>query len=256
MKAAGDISKSIEGLGIPSKLCEDLVGFYQEIMHEVLTSNLGKSTVGKFVETIVQIFQSLDQCRAGYEMRINNVDSELSSTYESRTLSGIPDDSRLAIGRIARAMYCLRNKRSIAHKNALDPNLVDLTVVLQCAKWILAELVRLATNSPSQQAKDIIEDLQRPLLPLVEEVLGKQVVLDPNLTTKQEVLIILLHNYGSGPISRKELGKATDRRSSSAVSDALTALKKQRLVESTNSDGIILTRLGLSEVERLIRSRI
>jgi hypothetical protein len=65
----------------------------------------------------------------------------------------LPDGLRFCGSRIARAIYTLRNKRNIAHKNEIDPNTVDLGFIHQAAAWIMAELIRGATGIAMQEAR-------------------------------------------------------------------------------------------------------
>src|SRR5215472_12773464 len=107
---------ALSGL-LPRKLAEDLVESYVEVRQDVATKTLGRSAPGKFVETVVQALQQLES--GTYETR-PPVDAYLKGLESKATLD---DDLRLAMARVARSMYTLRNKRNIAHKGAIDPNL-------------------------------------------------------------------------------------------------------------------------------------
>lgn len=60
-------------------------------------------------------------------------------------------------------MYTLRNKRNIAHKNEVDPNTVDLAFAHQATAWILAELIRTASNIAMEEAGALISLVQAPV---------------------------------------------------------------------------------------------
>src|SRR5438046_900285 len=95
----------------PKNLSEELVDNFIQLRQDVATKTLGRSAPGKFAETFVQILQHLEKGK--YETK-PDVDDFLKN-FESRS-STLDDGLRLCGGRIARAIYTLRNKRNIAHK--------------------------------------------------------------------------------------------------------------------------------------------
>ena len=56
-------------------------------------------------------------------------------TYEQANQS-IELSYRILIPRYLYAMYSIRNKRGIIHKSEIDPNAMDLTILLYSAKWV------------------------------------------------------------------------------------------------------------------------
>jgi|Deesub1362A_J573_1020465.scaffolds.fasta_scaffold01793_7 hypothetical protein len=246
-----DILKKLE---IPGELADDLVKYFLQIADELKTKNLEKSSAGKFVETIVQIFQSLDPQRSDYDKSVKNVDYELNNIYNSRSIKNIPDESRIAIARVARAIYCLRSKRSMVHKNDINPNIYDLEFIYHSAQWIMTEFVRIASKLPLDDAKTIIEKIQRPVVPIIETIMGRPLVLNNTLTVEEEILLILYNEYSKeSPTTRKYLGKSLDRRSSGAISNTLKSMWKKRLIEGNSRDGYRLTLLGVQEAQKVIR---
>jgi hypothetical protein len=253
MNGLDRIVELIRQLEVPEKLARDLLMYYSQIVTDVRRKNLEKSSTGKFVETIVQILQALDPLRQAYDSSVKGVENELNKVYESRSVTNIPDESRVPIVRIARAMYCLRSKRGMVHKNTVDPNLYDLRFALHSGKWILTEFVRIATQMPLEDALAVIDDIQSPVYPLVEEILGRPLVLNDNLTTAKEALVILYNEYPKdGTVSRSFLGRALDRRSPSAVTKALARLHEKRLIEGNSRIGYRLTALGAEEVRGIL----
>lgn len=241
-----EIIAVLNSLGIPPDLSEDLTQLFLTMRHDLRTRTLERTAPGKFVETIAQTLQALDPNRSGYDISVE-VEKTLSN-YESRILPSIPDDSRVAIIRIARAMYCIRNKRSIAHKNTVDPNVYDLKFLYEGAQWILTELVRLGLRGEPDAARALIDQIQRPVNPIVEEIFGQPVVLSNNLSAGEEALLILYH-YDPDPMDGKQLRQALNRHSSSAINTALSRLRRQRLIERhPKNDVYALTNLGRSRV--------
>jgi hypothetical protein len=142
--------KSLEALlasRLPTQLATDLVAQFVQIRQDVASQTLGRSSPGKFVETVVQALQHLE--RGSFD-RQPNVDNYLKN-LESRA-TALPDGLRICAARVARAMYTLRNKRNILHKGEVDPNDFDLRFLLSGAQWITAELVREFSGTTMQQA--------------------------------------------------------------------------------------------------------
>ncbi len=253
MRDSEPLKRTLQSLSIPTELIVDLVRYFAQLVDEVRTRSLEKASAGKFVETLVQVLQALDPSRDTYEKSVKNVDRELSQTYESKTVRSIPDESRIMIVRVARAIYALRSKRSQVHKNAVNPNAFDLAFILECAQWILTELVRLSSGLSVEEAKKLLEDVQRPIVPILETIMGRDLVVDGSLRAEDEVLIVLYGAYTrENPIARAEVGRAMDRRSQGTVSDALKSLWVNRYIEGDSKRGFRLTKLGLDGVARAI----
>jgi hypothetical protein len=76
-------------------------------------------------------------------------------TLESKA-SSLDDGLRTCAARVGRAMYTLRNKRSVAHKGEVDPNRYDLEFLLHSAQWVLAEPVRSIGGSSIKEAGQLV----------------------------------------------------------------------------------------------------
>ncbi len=108
-----ELSKYLDGI-----LANDLVKEFVAIRNDCKTGTLGRSSVGKFVETTVQVLQFLEARSYEGNPKVDCYLREL----ESRP-SALNDDLKIALARIARSTYTLRNKRNIAHKGLVDPNI-------------------------------------------------------------------------------------------------------------------------------------
>ena len=110
---SSDISDGL-AVGIPTKLAADVVAHFIAIKTDVVTETLERASPGKFVESVVQILQFLDN---GQYQANPKVDDYLKN-LESRAVN-LSDDLRITLPRVARSMYTIRNKRNIAHKGAI-----------------------------------------------------------------------------------------------------------------------------------------
>jgi len=231
---------------LPQQLAQDLVDSYVEIRQDVATKTLGRSSPGKFVESVVQSLQHLES--GGYDAH-PSVDAYLKSLESKATT--LDDDLRLAVSRMARAMYTLRNKRNIAHKGAVDPNVADLQLLLAGAQWIMAELLRRAQNVPMKEAGRLIEMVQAPIGAAVEDFGTHRLVL-PDLSIKDELLLLLQASYpASMPVAG--LLASTRRRSPGSVRRILRQMWTAKLVEGDAKIGYRLTLTGVNAALDVVR---
>lgn len=231
---------------IPEYLAKDLVEQFVAIRRDVVTGTLERSTPGKFVETVVQVLQYLE--RQSFD-KAPKVDDYLKN-LESRQ-GNLSDDLRLVVSRVARAIYTLRNKRGIAHKDGVDPNVYDLRYLYASAQWVLSEFVRHALESDMETANQLVEFVQLPVDPLVEDFGDRRLVLSDG-TARQEILMLLKHYYPEFvPVS--QIHRDMDRRDASTVSNIIRTTRTKRLIEGDKDRGYKLTRTGYREATDLVR---
>ena len=132
------LSRAIEAL-VGQALARDIASDFVKLRRDVASGTLERASAGKFVESFVQCLQEMS---GGQHSGAPNVDEYLKNRVEN--LTTLPDGLRLCGSRIARSIYTMRNKRSIAHKGEIDPNRIDLEFTHHGAAWIMAELVRCA----------------------------------------------------------------------------------------------------------------
>ena len=243
-----DILKKLE---MPEVLATDLVKYFLQILHEVETRNLEKSSSGKFVETLIQVFQSLDPANKRWDKSVHGVVDHELNDYSSTLVKNIPNESRVTILIVARAMYSLRSKRS--HRNNIDPSTYDLECIYHCARWIMTELISQAMGVSVDNARKVVEEIQQPVVPLIENITGYPLVLYTGLTIKEELLLILYEDYNREYYSSIDfLMKALSRRHDGLVFKEIKKLWDIRLVEG-NVNGYRLTQLGILEATEIIR---
>lgn len=224
---------------IGSDLATEMTDHFLRIRQDVATQTLERASPGKFVETFVKALQQIS--RGSYDTS-PSVDSYLNTRVESDT--ALPDGIRFSAGRIARAMYTMRNKRNIAHTGEVDPNGYDLAFLHHAASWIMAELVRSASGVSMAEAGSLIELLQAPVGTLVEEIDGVRLV-HADVSTRVE-LLILLHSHYPEYVSTEDIGKTLSRRSPSSIRGRISDLKGEKLIFGDASVGYRLTTPGHS----------
>ena len=228
-------------------LAADLSADFVKIRRDCATRTLERTAPGKSVETFVQCLQYI---HAGTYEAKPSVDVYLDNTVENTPL---PDGLRICAARVARSMYTLRNKRTIAHKNDVDANTHDLVFTHQGAAWISAELLRHATGVSMQEPGALIELVQAPVGTLVEEIDGTRLV-HADVPVRTEILI-LLHSYYPDTVPVESVIKGLSRRNSGTVRQRLRDLYVQKLAHGDTKSGYRLTHAGhaaaVSEIKAL-----
>ena len=229
-------------------LAADLSADLIKIRRDCATRTLERAAPGKFVETFVQCIQYIDT--GTYDTKLN-IDKYLGTQVEN---SQLPDGLRICAARVARAMYAFRNKRNIAHKNAVDANTHDLAFIHQGAAWIAAELLRHATGVSMQEAGSLIELVQAPVGTLVEEINGTRLV-HADVSIRTEILV-LLHSYYPDTVTAETVNQGLCRRNGGTIRNRLRDLHAQKIVHGDTKSGFRLTRAGhaaaVSEIEALL----
>jgi hypothetical protein len=214
---------------LPAELAAKLVDEFLALRRDALTSTLGRSSAGKFVEVLVQALQHRE--RGSYEPK-PAVDEYLKGV-ESR--AGLPDDLRICAARVGRAIYTLRNKRNIAHLGTVDPNVFDLRFTYSAAQWVMAELIRQGSGVPMVEAGLMVAEVQQPLHLLVEHAGGERVV--HAAVTVREELLILFHSAYPAPLTANEVYDSLKRRKRDTVRRALAGLWDAKTVLGKREGG-------------------
>ncbi len=235
--------------GIPGTLATDLVDEYLQMRQDLATGTLGRSSVGKFVETLVQVLEHLD---TGAFRAKPDVDTYL-RTLESKG-KNLPDGLRIVATRVGRSMYTMRNKRNIAHKGDVDPNRVDLQYLVGGAQWVLAELIRVVSGLPMREAGALVEQVTAPVGGLVQDFGERRLVL-ANLSIPDEILVVL-HSYHPTEVTLTGLRQALDRRSAKRVQEASRKLWAAKEIEGSAEAGYRLTYKGFGRAVRVVQAHL
>lgn len=171
---------------------------------------------------------------------------------------GAPRSVRIQIPRMLVALYEIRNNRNVGHVGGdIDPNHMDAVCVLQMAKWIMAELVRVLHKMSVDDAAVVVEALVEREVPLVWKVNGKRRVLDPKMSASDKTLL-LLHG-ASGPVSESELRGWVEYRNPTEYRRKVLAIAhRKKLIEyDADERTVAISPEGVRHVEenRLARRR-
>jgi hypothetical protein len=230
------------------KLSEEIVSDFIKVRRDVATRTLERPSAGKFVETFVQCLQHL--ATGTYEEK-PDVDAYLSRKVENE--AALDEGLRICAARVARAVYTLRNKRNIAHKNPIDPNVYDLALTHHGAAWIMSELLRLASGISMQEAGALIELVQAPVGSLIEDIDGTRLVHAD--TSVRGQILILLHSHYPDVVAVAKINKSLLDRSVGSINNRLSELRNEKQIFGDAKAGYRLTQAGvaaaLEEISKL-----
>lgn len=241
-KVTALLSKHIE-----SKLVSDLLREFANIKQDAILNTLGGGSPGKFVETVVQIMQYLENGRHDKQPAIDSYLKNIES--KSTTL---PDSLKLVVSRVARSVYSLRSKRGIAHKGEVDPNMMDLKYIFAGCQWILAELIRMFSTEAPDEAGKLIEYINITPSLVIEDFGEFRTVLKCKLKPTDELLTLLRYYYPNY-VSVDQIYKDMKRKTKKTVGGAIGALYKNIWIDGSKSDGYKLTTSGYEEASSLVR---
>lgn len=168
---------------------------------------------------------------------------------ETRKDASLPDGLRLVVPNAVRVLYDHRNRRGGAHAN-FDPTEMDCQLVVATSQWVAAELARELAVLDSREASQLAERATRRLVPLVERIGEKCLVLAQGMSAKQEILLILNAVYPR-TAGVAELDLQMPSHTLNNIRTTLSNMVPARLVYRAD-DGYGLTAAGLAAAEKEI----
>lgn len=234
----------------PEELSRSLLEAYFATLKEYRKQNwkYAGNEMGQFIEVarrMIEFMVSAQYTPLTDKLPIFNENTL--RTYEQCSPS-VETSYRILIPRYLYAMYSIRNKRGIIHKSEIDPNGMDLAIMLSSAKWILSEMVRLCSNLPFEETSELIESLLEKEQPLFWNTGNAIRVLDIKMDSPSKILCLL---YYKDKQTDTELQKAIEYQNSTTFKSILKKLHKERKIEYISGQ-CFLSPLGLKEAEKTI----
>jgi hypothetical protein len=233
-------------------LAKLLVNSYVEMQQRYFSGDWKPAELdgGQFCEAVA---------RALYQVDTGNVSTELPGKIcdylldkgKVPGLHKLDRKDRDHFCRVLQTTYKFRSDRGVAHISPThDANYADASLIVMNVKWMFAEFLRLAWNSDRNKVAAIIEAITQLEHPLVHELDGKPLVLSTNLSTAEEVLVLLSRSAG-GQLTRDEL-KSYVKSTPNAVSTAIYRLTSSREVRVSDAGEIVITPPGERRVREVI----
>ena len=210
-------------------------GRYCEVVYTVVKGYIDRS----FPSTATKPKNMIDACRQLEQVKRNVA----------------PHSFRILVPRLICALYDIRNNRGVGHVGGdVNSNQMDATLVVQVAQWILAELIRVHHSVTTDEAQQIVEGLIGRMVPVVWQLPdGRLRVLEPSLSMRQRMLVILYYKYPCA-VTEAELVRAVEHSNASVFRrDVLRPAHRQALIDYDETNRMVcLSPRGVREAEERI----
>lgn len=171
--------------------------------------------------------------------------------------AGAPRSIRIQIPRMLIALYEIRSNRNVGHVGGdVDPNHMDAVCVLQMAKWVMAELVRVLHTVDTDTATEIVDGLVERETPLIWEVNGRKRVLDTSLNMREKTFLLL--HASAGAVHESDLVSWIEYTNASVYRrDILRPAHRARFVEyDESSRTVLISPSGIEYVEETLLPKV
>lgn len=239
--------------GVPKTLRTRLIERYGTLKGEYLKGNYESCgmAAGRFAEVIIRILQSeLTGAHVPLGQQLRPFDQETGALGQLPKTAG-PESLRLIMPRALAFLYTLRNKRGIGHEGGdVDSNEIDAATCVRTADWCLSELIRVVHEMSLEEAQALLDAIAEREVPYVWDIAGIKRVLDPSLTAREQVLV-LLYSDPEIAVPVEDLFEWVEYgRKDHFRTNVLVPLHRARLVEFDNDTStVLLSPLGATETE-------
>jgi hypothetical protein len=183
---------------IPAGLRVPLLTEYQSIVQNYSEHRWSPSELsgGKFCEIVFTILHG--HASAHYAASPTKPSNFVGACKQLENNAHVPRSFQILIPRILPALYEVRNNRGVGHVGGdVDPNHMDAIFVLSSCNWIMAELVRVYHDLSTGEAQRLVDSLVERRIPLIWEADNMRRVLDPAMTLRSQVLLLLSTTSGT-----------------------------------------------------------
>jgi hypothetical protein len=240
----------------PQELVDSILDSYTQLAENFMRSKIRPSEVegGRFCEATIRMLQYKTTGTYTPMGTSLNLDTEI-NVLRNLPATSFDDSIRLHIPRTIRVIYDIRSKRDSAHLGNINPNLMDGTLVLNCCKWILAELFRMESQISVDEAQQIINNLVEKEVPIIQNFGSFEVILNTQLTSRSRILV-LLYNRGEKGATRAELSSRLPPKMRNQLGTQLSRLQHDKSFIHRDKNRIYITRSGEKFVEDNILPKV
>ena len=209
---------------------------------------------GRFAEVALRMIQELTtNIFIPLGQPITNFLNEVRN-FERLPVMNFHESIRVQIPRVLQVIYDIRNKRDIGHiSKEINANYTDATLSLISTNWVLAELFRLFNIVKDiDEAQEILNSIVKFRIPIIQDFDGFKKILDPKLSIKSKILILLYQCAGIG-CETKILLSWLNKEDKQQLYNALNTLENKELFLHRNNKGkCFITDSGKMYVEENI----
>lgn len=239
--------------GIPSGLREPLLEEYDSIIQAYYEGRWSPVELsgGRFCEVVYTIIEG--HASGTYAQTPSKPRNFVGACRSLESNTGIPRSFQILIPRILPALYEVRNNRNVGHVGGdVDPSRMDAGFVVETAKWVLAELIRVFHSTTPEEADRAVQQLATITVPAIWDGEDIRRVLNPKTSLKNQVL--LFASTASGGTTLEELERFIEPKTAGYLTRTVKSLHSKRLVEFTEGNGLVrILPPGAKEVEKEIK---
>ncbi|MCB0045983.1 MAG: hypothetical protein KDD92_11165 [Caldilineaceae bacterium] len=224
---------------IPDQLRTPLLEEYSNLMLNFLEQRWSPTELsgGRFCEIVYTI---LDGYSSGtYASSPSKPRNFVTACQQLEQRTSLPRSLRILIPRLLPGLYEIRNNRGVGHVGGdVDPNRMDSTAVVSIVCWIMAELVRVFHNLSTREAQIVADSLAEIKVPLVWRKDELKRILDPKISQKDQILILLSTEVSS--VKLETLFSWLDGKNKGYFKKNLRELHSKRLIEYSETEDEVL----------------
>jgi hypothetical protein len=215
---------------IPAGLRDPLLEEHRRIIQNFMERKWLPSELsgGRFCEIVYTILQG--HAAGNYASKPSKPGNFVQACRQLENNVHVPRGFQILIPRLLPALYEVRNNRGVGHVGGdVDPNHMDATAVLGIVNWIMAELIRVLHQLPTDEAQKVVDLLVERRVPVVWQVGDIKRVLNTSLTLQDQVLLLI--SSCPTPTVTEDLFRWTEYKNRGYFNTLLRKLHKQRFIE-------------------------
>lgn len=230
----------------PDDVVENIMKSFAEVEsnHRLGRWKPSELDAGHFVESVRRIVElELFKNYTPFDKKIENFHEGVLTKYEK---AGGDESFRILIPRVLYSVYCIRNKRGVGHVGSISPNEIDATYIMYSVKWILAEIIRIASNIPIEEAELLLSKIVKRHIDLIWDDGTSFLILNKKIKAADKVLLVLYKKDFTKDHDIQALIKYTNR---SSFMKIIKNLKNDLLIDHLPDGRCRLSPLGVKKIE-------
>jgi hypothetical protein len=204
---------------------------------------------GRFTEVAARIVYSVD---SGNLSLTKSVDDCLRYVDNQQVAHHFPEQqAAIHLAKIIRAVYKLRSQRGAVHVSpTYTANEIDSRLIVEAARWILADLLRIFVTKNRNEITAVIRSLARFPQPLIRTYENLPLLQAVSFTAEEEILAHLLNAVDGMVISGLISSIPKDP---SGIRRAVRKLSSAQVRQAVERSGRwFITDLGIKRIEERI----
>lgn len=221
---------------IPDGLRRPLIDEFSNIVNNFMERKWlpAELSGGRFCEIVYTI---LDGYSSGtYQASPTKPRNFVDACRRLENIASNPRSFQILIPRLLPALYEIRNNRNVGHVGGdVDPDYMDSSAVLSISSWVFAELIRIFHSVTTEEAQKLVDLIVERRSPLVWKSGEMRRVLTPEISLRDQILILL--GSCASKVKVSDLFLWTDYDNRSYFNTILRKLHSQRIIELNKTSG-------------------